>query len=238
MCKQTICSAASSFAEVINKFKSTDTTSSSSHVKSRILNRRSVSNNNNSNRNSWLMAPSTITSASISMSVSNVLSSLGLSLSRLTKDSKKVKQKKNKKNKKKNNDKDSSSDRNNDSSMSGSLAAATSNVKQKQQVVPIISLTSCVLVIYGSPVNYVSNNINNKKAPIVLTADDVENTPPITAATVMRQIFPTWYVNSTTTSMTTDTDTGTATHTTSNNPLYNSEKFPRSTRLNNFCLKY
>ena len=150
------------------------------------------------------------------------------------KDKRKKEKDKRKKDKKKKDDDDG-----------GKSATRTKSIT-KVVAAPSISLSACVLAVYGSPVAYHDDSLtaaadsSSRDAVNVLSEDDAEDLDR-RMMKVLRQAFPSWYVDSGM-SRTAASEVATTTSSSSNrswlNPLTNTSAYPRSSRLNSFCLKY
>ena len=114
---------------------------------------------------------------------------------------------------------------------------SSSKPKSTPKVVsaPSISLSACVLAVYGSPITYYDESpaiADNSKDVAVLSEDDSDDLDR-RMMRVLHQAFPSWYSDSGMShAMSPSEDTSWR------NPLKNMTAYPRSGRLNSFCLKY
>ena len=103
-------------------------------------------------------------------------------------------------------------------------------------VLPPLTLTSCILAIYGSPIEYEDEEVESSKLQLQLQLPlPWKMTTDKATSHIIQELFPSWYIS---TAAVTEVTAAGMSEASMNNPLYNKTKFTRSTRINNFCLKY
>lgn len=131
-----------------------------------------------------------------------------------------------------------------DKKKGGSDVSSVAKIKAAPKVVPVpsISLAACVLAVYGSPVTYKDDESKAGHGwdGASLSEDDAPDLDR-RMMKVLRQVFPSWYVDSGLSGLSPTTTNAAAEESESTswrNPLKNTTAYPRSSRLNSFCLKY